>query len=66
MKAFKIPANRVQFEWAEGVKHVNRLFYDAAKPKIYVDSQLTAEERAAKDEELERKRNEKKTNIANK
>ena len=66
MKAFKIPANRVQFEWAEGVKHVNRLFYDAVKPNIYVGSQLTAEERAAKGEELERKRNEKKTNIANK
>ena len=63
MKAFKIPENRVQFEWAEAVKHVNRLFYDAV---IYVGSQLTAEERAAKGEELERKRNEKKTNIANK
>ena len=52
MKAFKIPANRVQVEWAEGLKHVNRLCYDAVKPRIYVGSQLTAEEREAKDEEL--------------
>jgi len=48
------------------VKYVNRLCYDVFKPRIYVGSQLTAEERAAKGEELERKRNEKKTNIANK
>ena len=48
------------------MKHVNRLCYGVVKPKIYVGSQLTAEKRAAKDEELERKRNEKKTNIANK